>query len=69
MKVELDGKLYRLSAVRQAAREFAGLARIRVLGGKGRISVVVEDIDPDMGPALVDELLNFALAGTIAARG
>ncbi|MBM4353187.1 MAG: hypothetical protein FJ109_05220 [Deltaproteobacteria bacterium] len=73
MKVVLDGRLYRLGAVREAAREFAGLASIRVQTGKGRISVTVEDIDPDMGPALVDEFLNFALAGTIsqatAARG
>jgi len=66
MKVVLDGKLYRLAAVREAAREFAGLARIRVQGSKGLISVTVDDIDPDVGPVLVDELLNFALAGTIS---
>ena len=67
--LSLHGKLYRVTAVREATADFAGLAKFMVKSSKGRIEVDVSDIDPEVSDVLVDEFLNFALAATIAARG
>jgi hypothetical protein len=69
MNVTLDPKLYRVAAVRQTAEEFAHLAEIKVTAEKGKIEVAFDRIDPEMGPGLVDEFLNFALAATVSSRG
>lgn len=69
MKVALDKKLYRVSAVKEAAAEFVELADIEVAGKGGSIEVSFANIDDEVGPVLVDEFLNFALALTIASKG
>jgi len=68
MKVVLDGKLYRLGAVRETAEAFAELAEISVGSAKGKIEVSLEQIDPEVEDELVDEFLNYALAVTISSR-
>lgn len=67
--LSLDRKLYSARAVKQAAAQFARLARFKVVSGKQAVAVTIDKIDPDVGPVLVDEFLNFALAATIEARG
>lgn len=68
-KLSLHGKLYRVTAVREAATDFADLARFKVHSSGKRIEVEIDDVDPEVGDVLVDEFLNFALAATIASRG
>jgi hypothetical protein len=68
-KLSLHGRLYRVTAVREAAADFAGLARFKVHSSKGRIEVEIDDVDPEVAEVLVDEFLNFALAATVASRG
>jgi len=69
MTLVLDSRLYKASAVREAAGSFAELARFEIKPSRGSISVAVEDIDPEVADVLEDEFLNFALAATIESRG
>jgi len=69
MKLLLDSRLYRVTAVREAAGEFAELADIRVVRVGQKLEVDMRQMDPELADILPDEFLNFALAGTIAGRG
>jgi hypothetical protein len=65
----LDKKLYQAEAVKEAAADFSELAKIEVTNSGSQLQVTFEEIDPDVADVLVDEFLNFALAGTIGGRG
>ena len=69
MKVELDKRVYSLDAVRETASQFAELTVVEVTSGKKTITVEFRSWEEDLGPRVVDEFLNYALAESISDRG
>jgi hypothetical protein len=59
--------LYAKSAVEQAARDFAELAKIEIVVGDTEVQLVVTDPDPELAAVLLDELANHALFLTVNA--
>jgi hypothetical protein len=67
-RLEFDGALYRAEAVRQAAAEFAGVARVTVRRGRHGLQVTLTPLAGRPGArVLADELANHVLAYTVAA--
>jgi hypothetical protein len=69
MKVELDKRVYSLTAVQETAEQFAGLTETAVTSGRKAITVEFRSFDEELGPRVVDEFLNYALAESISNRG
>lgn len=68
VRLEFDGALYRAEAVRQAAAEFAGVARVTVRRGRHGLQVTLTPLAAHPSPrTLADEFANHVLAHTVAA--
>lgn len=68
--LSLDGRIYRATAVREAAAAFSHLARVRVRKRGGRHRVRIEPLVEDRAAArtIADEFANYALGMTLRDR-
>jgi hypothetical protein len=68
-QLRFDARLYSSQAVRRAAADFAGVARVTVRSDRGGDSVTLVPLGASLGArALADEFANHVLARTVEAR-
>ena len=66
--LRLHRRLYSRAAIDATTEAFAEICSVKLELSKDHYVLEIDDIDPDVGDALVPELANYALAEVVERR-